>query len=119
VTDGNPDESWDDWVPELEDTEVERFKWGWNATDGESVWRVSGPGDGLPVHSEQLRVAWGREPSSTAGDVFGDTEYVPARASEPAVVVIHAYYGGRVPDAVVDWFREAFPDAQLRLLGGE
>ena len=119
MTDGNPDESWDDWVPELEDTEVELFKWGWSAPDGALVWRVSGPGDGLPSHAAELKATWGREPSSAAGDVFGDTEYVPARASEPAVVVIHAYYGGRVPDAVVDWFREAFPDAQLRLLRGE
>jgi len=91
VTDGNPDESWDDWVPELEDGKRDHFKWAWSALDGALVWRVRGPGDGLPSHAEQLKATWGREPSSTAGDVFGGSEYVTAGASEATVVVIHAY----------------------------
>jgi hypothetical protein len=28
-------------------------------------------------------------------------------------------YGGRVPDAVIDWFKAALPDAQIRLAGLE
>jgi hypothetical protein len=51
--------------------------------------------------------------------VLGGADYVPARGSEPAVVVIHVYYGESVPDVVLDWFRDAFPDAQVRLVGTE
>ncbi len=111
-------EAWDDWRPMPEDPDgEERFKWGWNAVDGETVWAIGGAGDGFPAHAAQLTAAWGREPSSTAGDVLGAAQYVPARASEPAAVDIHPYYGEPVPVAVVDWFREAFPDAQLRERG--
>jgi hypothetical protein len=35
------------------------------------------------------------------------------------VVVIHPFYGESVPDSVVGWFRDAFPDAQVRLAGTE
>lgn len=91
----------------------ERFKWGCGAAEGEVVWTVSGPGDGLPSHVEQLITAWGREPSSSAGDLLGTAEYMRSPAPEPAVVVIYvvviyAYYHAQVPEAVVDWFRGVF-----------
>ena len=45
--------------------------------------------------------------------------YCPVRSRtgifNRAVVSIDVY-GERVPDAVADWFREAFPDAEVRLL---
>lgn len=97
MSDGDNEESWDDWTPNLEDAEVEGFKWGWNAGEGEVVWTVSGPGDGLPAHAEQLKSEWGRDPSLAAGDVLGAAEYAPSRASAAAVIVIHAYYGEPVP----------------------
>ena len=108
------DQTEHDWLPDQDDPDAERFKWGWNAAEGEVVWRVSGPGDGLPAHAEHLSLAWGREPRNAAGDVFGTAAYVPSRASEPAVVVIRAYYGVHVPASVIGWFQEAFPAAQLR-----
>lgn len=95
------------------------FKWGWSATEGEVVWDVRGPGDGLPSHDQQLSTAWGREPGSSAGDLFGNAEYVRSPAPEPDVVVIHAFYSAPVPEAVVHWFRAAFPDARVRLAGAE
>lgn len=111
MIDGAQDETW---FPTLEDAEVERFKWAWNAVAGELVWAVSGPGDGLPSHTEQLSSEWGREPRPRAGDVLGAAEYVPPRGTEAGVVLIQAFYGKRVPPLVADWFRAAFPDAELR-----
>jgi len=32
---------------------------------------------------------------------------------------VHTFYGETVPDSVVDWLRDAFPDAQVRLAGAE
>ena len=119
MSDGDNEESWDEWAPKLEVEDVERFKWGWNGVDGEVVWRVDGPGDGLPAHAEQVMSAWGRDPSPAAGDVLGAAEYMPSRASVAAVVVIQAYYGETAPALIVDWFRIAFPDAQLRVSGKE
>ena len=119
MSDGGNEESWDDWAPKLEDAESERFKWGCSAAEGVVVRRVSGPGDGLPSHVEQLSGAWGRELSPATGDMLGGAEYVPSRGSRPASVVIQAYYGAEIPDSVVRWFQEAFPDAQVRLVGAE
>jgi hypothetical protein len=34
-------------------------------------------------------------------------------------VTVYAYYEGPVPDAVIDWFKAALPDAQIRLAGLE
>jgi hypothetical protein len=119
VTTGSPDDRWEAWFadPPQDDPDTERFKLGWNEADGEIVWPVGGPGDGRPAHLEQLGAAWGRRPID--GDVLGSADYVPARGSEPAVVVIHVYYGKSVPDVVLNWFRDAFPDAQVRLVGSE
>jgi len=121
VRNGSPNDRWEDWFadPPQDDPDTERFKWGWNSADGEVIWRVGGPGDGFPAHVEELKSAWGREPSLAAGDAIGAATYVPARAPEAAVVVVDVYYEGTVPARIVDWFRSAFPDAQLRVAGGE
>lgn len=114
MTDSDSDTRWEDWlaaVPEP-DPDAERFKWGWNEAHGEEVWEVGGPGDGWPAHTDQLTQAWGRK--LRRGDVIGTAEYVPARGTDLAVVSIEVY-GERVPDAVADWFREAFPNAEVRL----
>lgn len=79
---------------------------------------VGGPGDGFPEHAVELGRAWGRDLYISGGDPMGDAEYVPARA-DPASVVLNAYYAARVPNAVVGWFRAAFPDAEVRLAGPE
>jgi hypothetical protein len=120
VTTGSPDDRWEEWFadPPRDDPDTERFKWGWNEADGEIVWPVGGPGDGWPAHSEQLEMAWGRA-EFIEGDVVGAAEHAPARGSEPEFVVIHAYFQAPVPDAVVDWFRSAFPDARVRFDGAE
>jgi hypothetical protein len=117
----SPSDSWEDWFwppAEPADADIERFKWGWNEADGETVWPVGGPGDGRPAHAEQLETEWGRA-QLTVGDVVGGAEYQPARGSEPAAVAIHVYYGAQVPDAVVGWFRREFPEADVRLAGAE
>jgi hypothetical protein len=118
VSDNSPSDSWEDWLPDPldADPDAERFKWGWNEADGEAVWEVGGPGDGWPAHRDHLTEAWGREPR--VGDVLGAAGYLPARGSDPAVVSIYGYEGP-VPDAVADWFRKAFPDAEVRLAGAE
>ena len=115
MTDEPSGESWEPWFPDRDDPDAGRFKWGWSAADGEVVWRVGGPGDGRPVHVEELSAAWGRAPSPSGGDVLGTAHYVPSSGSEVAVVVIHAYYDEPVPEPVVDWFREAFPHTDVRL----
>jgi hypothetical protein len=117
VSKNNSSDAWDDWVPVMPDPDAEHFKWGWSEADREAVWPVGGPGDGWPGHVEQLRVAWGRE--LQAGDLLGAAEHRPARGAEPATVTIYGYYGGPVPGAVVDWFKSALPDAQIRLVGSE
>lgn len=113
--DGDTSHGWalDNLDAELFRTDVEHFKWVWNETEGELVWRVSGPGDGFPAHEEQVRHAWGREPSQASGDVLGTATYVPAEGGEPARVTIYVYYGGSVPSGVVGWFCDAFPEAEL------
>jgi len=79
--------------------------------------RLSGrrvaPGDGWPAHAEQLELAWGRA-EFIDGDVVGAAEHVHADGSEPELVGIHAYFQAPVPEAVIKWFRDAFPDAQVR-----
>ncbi len=118
MSDGDASESWADWIPGPDDPDSERFKWGWNSADGEIVWSVGGPGDGFPAHVEELKSAWGREPSPAAGDTIGAATYVPARAPEAAVVDVDVYYGGTVPAQIMDWFRSAFPDSQVRVSDG-
>ncbi len=104
----------EDWSPTFGRADVERFKWAWNEAEGELVWRVSGPGDGRPFHGEQVQQAWGREPSTASGDVFGTATYAPPTGREGALLSICAYFGARVPTSVMRWFQEAFPDAELR-----
>jgi len=103
----------DKWAPALEGPNLEHFKWAWSETEGELVWRVSGPGDGLPYHEEQVQQAWGREPSQGSGDVLGIASYEPAHGSEHAHVSIYVYYGGFVPAGIVRWFQETFPEADV------
>ncbi len=119
VSDDSPGDVWEDWRPAEPDPEAEHFKWGWNEVDGESIWPVGGPGDGWPAHAEQLEAAWGRRPDTSAGDVLGMAEYLPARESDAACVVIDAYYGEHVPGGVIGWFKDAFPDTEIRLVGSE
>lgn len=91
MSESSDDKGWEAWRTDVaDDPDVERFKWGWNATDGEVVWRVSGPGDGFPEHSVELGRAWGRELDLAGGDVIGAAEYRPAATSQPAVVIVRA-----------------------------
>ena len=115
MTAGDRDEaSEDEWLPTVEDADVERFKWAWSEADGELVWSVSGPGDGRPVHEEQAREVWGRGPSLATGDVVGIASYAPETGAERAHLYIRGYYGSTVPEAIVRWFSETFPGAELR-----
>jgi len=116
VSDTDSNDLWEEALAGIPgpDPGMEPFKWGWNGMDGATVWPVGGPGDGWPSHMDQLKAAWGRRPGSRDGDVMGNAEYRP-RADE---VVVGAF-GTAVPDAVVDWFREAFPGATVRVVGGE
>lgn len=97
----------DDWAPELVyHSGRGRWKWGWNRQTGEAtIWEVAGPGDGFPSHDTYLRAAWGRRPQITNGDVVGFAQ------ADPPTLLIHAYYGADVPDAVVDRFRSLAPTA--------
>ena len=99
----------DDWAPELVyHSGRGRWKWGWNRQTGETtVWEVGGPGDGFPSHDAYLTAAWGRRPHITSGDVLGFAQ------SDPPTLVIRAYYGADVPDAVVAAFRALAPTAQI------
>ena len=105
----------EDRPPTLGDADVERYKWAWNEAEGELVWRVSGPGDGRPYHEEQVRQAWGREPSLARGDILGGATYAPTAGHERALVSIHAYSGPVVPASIARRFEDSFPGADLRL----
>jgi hypothetical protein len=103
----------DEWPSGLEQSGAERFKWAWNEAQGELVWSVTGPGDGRPFHEEQVRQAWGREPSTAHGDTLGVATYIPAGARAGAHVSITAYFNYATPTSVVRWFGEAFPGAEV------
>jgi hypothetical protein len=105
----------EDSSPHIRHVSADRFKWGWNSVTGEvEVWSVSGHGDGLPAHAKQLRAAWGREPSQANGDVLGTASHLREGAVELEQVVIETYYGQQAPASIIDWFRQAFPDARIR-----
>jgi len=95
------------WAPLLSrenDRETTQFKWGLRAGGIEpTIWEVSGPGDGFPSHHTYLATAWGREPSTDAGDVLGIASW------EPPQFNIEAYYSEDVPQPVHDAFRAMFP----------
>jgi hypothetical protein len=119
VSDHHDDDTSRGWAledldPELFRTDLEHFKWVWNETEGELVWRVSGPGDGRPAHEERVREAWGRGPRLDGGDVFGGAQHMPGDASEPGHLSIYVYYGSTVPDAIVSWFDDRFRGAEIR-----
>jgi hypothetical protein len=83
-----------------------RFKWGWNAATGEAtIGEVSGPGDGFPNHDEVLTPTWGR-PADTR-DAIGRAWW------EPPSLTIECYYEPDVPDAVIAWFRNRYPSADI------
>ena len=118
VSEGERDEAGRDRLPDFGDVELDRFEWAWNSLDGEVVWAVSGPGDGLPAHAEHLLTEWGRPPSMAKGDVLGTASRFPIGAparsrSEREEVVIEAYYGKHVPRSILRRFQEAFPEARL------
>ena len=106
--------SLEDLDSELFRTDLEHFKWVWNESERELVWRVSGSADGFPAHSEAVEQAWGRLPSQASGDAIGNATYTPAQGGERAHISIYAYYDGFVPADIVRWFREAFPGDELR-----
>ena len=82
----------------------EWFKWGWNGETGQAtVWSVGGDADGLPVHREALKAAWGRPNDGARGDVIGIAFIEAGR------VVTRAFYDGDVPQAVIEWFTSHFP----------
>ena len=94
-----------------------QFKWGWNEQTGEAVWPVAGPGDGFPTHDTFLSSAWGRAPKHDAGDRLGRAQHLAGGEVEATVtelVVVQCYYGGDVPEAVLEWFRREFPNALVR-----
>jgi hypothetical protein len=107
----------DDWAPTPSGDVAGQFKWGWNKENGEIVWPVAGPGDGFPSHDAFLSSAWGRAPSSSAGDRLGRAHHLAANEVETvgsALVVVESYYGDDVPGAVLEWFRREFPEALVR-----
>ncbi len=110
-----------DWssVPGQPSPAGDHFKWGWNGRTREAtVWRVDGA-DGPPVHNEHLTEAWGRPPSSSAGDGLGVAEATRSQADDEEAptehfVYITPFYGKPVPQSVIDWFRTALPDHTVR-----
>jgi hypothetical protein len=68
-----------------------------------------------------LSSAWGRAPSSAAGNRLGRAQYLAAgevEAAGRALVVVESYYDAEVPIAVLEWFRREFPDAVVRAARG-
>ena len=94
-------------LPDKESRAEAWFKWGWNAETGEAaIWEVNDR-DGLPAHGDHLSGVWGRRPSLETGDTLGNATWEPPR------VFISSFYGGPVPEAVVVWFRSAYPEAEV------
>ncbi len=114
MSSGDWESGFEDWPQPLGNPEAERFKWVSSEAEGELVWSVSGPGEGRPFHEEQLRQAWGREPSTASGDVLGIATHTPNAGGERALVLIYPYFGAAVPASIAGWFLQAFPDAELR-----
>ena len=90
----------DNWALAPRGVVAGQFKWGWNEASGAVVWPVAGPGDGFPSHDAFLSSAWGRAPSSSAGDRLGRAHCVAANEVEAAsaLVVVESYY-----DAELSW----------------
>jgi hypothetical protein len=112
-------DGWESGLEELPatfgDSEAECFKWVWNEAEGaNSCGASAGQARGGPFHEEQLREAWGREPSPVSGDVLGIATDAPNAGGERALVSICAYFGAAVPASIAGWFLQAFPDAELR-----
>ena len=104
------DDFWSHLPSDDEPKAEQRFKWGWNTTNGATVWEVGGPVDGLPAHNEALLSAWGRLPDvGVGGDVLGFAEWTAPE------LWIHAYFEADVPAAVVEHFRTLLPAAEIVL----
>lgn len=102
------DDRWDPQLGRESGREGTQFKWGLRARDVDpTVWEVSGPGDGFPSHDTYLETAWGRMPSTAAGDMLGIATW------EPPQLTIKTYYSEDVPQPVRDAFREMFPTETL------
>jgi hypothetical protein len=116
LTEESEAESWEEWLAASEpDPDAVRYKWGWNPTDLEVVWKLSGPGDGFPEHAVELGRAWGRELDLGGDDMIGDAEYHPAKDDSPSFVAITAFYDSPIPSEVVESFRALYPDAEIRV----
>lgn len=65
-----------------------------------------------------LTEAWGRAPSHSRGDVFGNARTSASAGREADtdfdVIDVLAFYGESVPPEVLDWFRREFPSAEVR-----
>ena len=103
----------DDWTPQFEQP-AGLFKWGIDGSTGElTVWEVGGPGDGLPVHSEVLTEAWGRDDHYRPGDLLGWL------LVSPEDITVHVYFvesPAEVPAPLRAWANTVFPDHTVRLV---
>ncbi len=102
----------DDWTPQFEQP-AGLFKWGIDGSTGElTVWEVGGPGDGLPVHSEVLTEAWGRDDHYRPGDLLGWLLVSP----EDIKVSVYFESAAEVPPPLRAWANTVFPDHTVRLV---
>ena len=102
-----------DWTPFLGEIEGTEFKWGLNGETGElTIWQVGGPGDGHPDHAGVLSEAWGRDDLYQPGDLLGTT-YVDQNAVK--ILAHHCTELSDLPEPLLAWARESFPDHEIKL----
>jgi hypothetical protein len=106
-----------DWTPVFGPEPGVHLKWGWNAETGvATVWEVTGGPDGLPTHNHHLAEAWGRTPSSRIGDHVGIALATDSSdAPENRDVYVTPYYRKTVPEGIVRWFHNNFPNHTLHV----
>jgi len=107
-----------DWIPELEPSSGDEYKWAVDSETGElAVWEVGGPGDGFPTHDSHLEAAWGRGPRYDGTDILG---VVTAREGKVEILIYSSGAGqsgtAEVPVPLLAWAEQKFPGRQIVLI---
>lgn len=102
-----------DWTPQLEPREGREYKWGRDGQTGHlTIWEISGPGDGLPTHDEQLSKDWGRPDHYRPGDILG-TAFI---SDDTVHITIYGAdsQSAQPPEQLLAWTHTNYPGLPVR-----